>query len=339
MRSEDLSELRLLRDIDDFLEISWSTEAGQYQGYRLVNLLNTLENATKLAADAQCALAWQRLKTAAIELRDADWLRISPRNIIYLIRIIGYWGFGNDTVRGIRSSVKEYVSTLLGASHPITSIMNGALSRKVDVETYLKIFTRANTKAQGKSLSKEDKESMGHYVRLSYVKILWYFRQYKRMEDVLNTWTPSDAIDRSYQLRRLAQAKIGLPEYAEAERLFKDALDIFTTVDQWIESTSGYVWSIVEQNRMEEAADVFVQMLSFYEAELAGTCDIADSALHVEWLRNEVTTLQMVTRCSRLAPLAAKLREESASIRILVDETRKSASMGRNGGPDGYPLR
>ena len=328
--ADDVYERGLLSSIDHLLENSWSIDAGLYEGHRLVNLLITLENAVKLAADIQSPAAWTTLKSAGVKLKQASWSRISPRNIVYLIRIIGYWGLEkDDTTRGLRNSLKVCISSFIGEQHPITSIMDGALKRQLDVESYLKIFTLATAKAQTKPLSAAEKEDMIHYARLSYIKILWYFRQYKRMEDVLNTWIPTEASDQCYKLRRLAQAKIGLRQYNEAEQLYKDALTSFTALHQFIDIISGYVWSIMKQDRTNEAVDVFLNCMATYEDAAYRDYDSTQRALHIEWFRNEAVTLQEVTQSEKLTSVIAKLRSGPVNMRTLMCE----APVSRSGQP------
>ena len=320
--ADDVYERRLLSSTGHLLDDSWSTQAGLYEGHRLVNLLITIENAMKLATDAQSPAGWATLQNTGLELKRASWSRISPLNIVYMIRIVGYWsGIKNGMARDLRNALMRYISLdIVGEQHPIATIMNGALTGRFNVETYLKIFNLANAKADAKPLDTEQKESMYHYSRLSYIKILWYFREYKRMEDALNLWTPTNDSDKCYKFRRLAQAKIGLSQYHEAEQFYQAARKTFTAIHQLVEIISGYVWTLVKQNRPEEAVDVFLDFIATYEEMVRRKNDATTQELDIDWLRQEATTLQEILGCDRLTPLIERLRAGSANVVIMNDD-------------------
>ena len=306
--ANDVPQRQLLSTMNNYLEAAWERQLRIQDGGDLVDLLITLENAAKVAADAQSQEAWRTLRSAEYNLSKARWSRISPCMLVYMIRIIGEWGFELDkATRDVRSFIQAQISSVIGGNHPLALLMQAALSRQLGVEAYLSILTISKSKAEMRELEDEDRKDMEHYSRLAYIKVLSFFQQYKMMEENLESWSPTNATDQSYKLRRLAEAKVCLCKHQEAEKLYIEALDTFTAPHQLTEIIWGYVRTLYRQSRHEDACKVFLDGLITYDTEARKVLDPAERALDIEWFRMEAARFRYKYKCPEISRATALL--------------------------------
>jgi hypothetical protein len=291
---EDAPQRLFLSTMDHYFEHAWTSKLKRREGREAVSVLTRITNAIEMIADIDSQSGWAILKKAGMELRQVDWLRLSPTSIIRLVKCLGNWSIRLTGLGGsLRTTVKLFLSRIIGERHPVVLMMETALCGKLDVETCQRYLAIADAKATINASDREEKERINRDTRFAYVRVLRYFNQYERIEEVLNSLSPVSASRQCVKLQYLAEAKRRSGEYDEAERLCSAAVDAFSSSDAHVTYLLSlircHVATLLDQNRPEDAVEVFFKGFSLYETATNRNYDPQERAKDRDWLRMDAT--------------------------------------------------
>ena len=264
--SECTSQRRLLCKIDHWLDGACTT-ASRSQDYEAMRFFLDFNRASMLASQENGQTAWRFLRNAGSVIRQVDFAHLPPCGVISVLgSVFGWQWTWNETATSLRLILATLFSGTFGKEHPLTIVMEEALSKQVPEEIGWYMLAIVDSKTAASAMGVDDKENTVFRSREVLTGRLYDLGQHATTEQVLDQWSPIDPDHKAMKLTWLARAKHTQGHYEEADRLYSLAFDSHIEAGLMPYTASRqYADMLLEQSRTAEAADVLLRGLSWYE--------------------------------------------------------------------------